>query len=226
MSRAPSTSSRAPSASDSLDVLPEPRLGLKPVVRSLRDLDADLCELSYLKSREETAKAACDQQINLAKATFQKKLCTEIAGRDVTFADRRKQLEAAAFEFVDEHPEIFPEGSKTLTLTYGSISIRKQPEGITFGDGITEQSVLDRIESRTGVLTKIADILNGLLGLLPIATFVRIKTEVNKVAIKAAFSAGRLSESELRKLGFVTCGGDEVCSIAPSAYVLRSESAK
>lgn len=209
----------------SLDVVPQRPRVLKP--KTLEDLNVNLEWLAYYKSRKATAKAACDAKCRLAKSEEAKRLSVEVDGRHVSLADAEAEIQQASIAFILAHPEsIFRDGSKTRELTHGTISLRARPRGIELADDVSEQDALARIEAKSGLITRIADWLEKKVLGLATRSFYRIKTELNRQGIKEAFLADALSESDLRSIGFVPNGGDEVCKIEPAEYTLIPECGK
>jgi phage host-nuclease inhibitor protein Gam len=210
---------------DSLDVVPQRPRVLKP--RSLEDLNVNLEWLAYYKSRQANAKAACDAKCRLAKSEEAKRLRVEVDGRHVGLADAVAEIQKVSIAFVLAHRDaVFCDGTKTRELTHGTISLRARPKGIELAEEVSEEDVLARIEAKAGLLTRIADWLEKKCLGLATRTFYRIKSELNTQGIKEAFLADALSEPDLRSIGFVPCGGDEVCKIEPAAYTLNSERTK
>jgi hypothetical protein len=204
---------------NSVDVVPQRALGLEPFVQDDSDVEIALEEMSYLKSRAETAKAAHKAAIELANASLADKLRVTIHGEQRALGDRFLELRRAALDYAGREVGFFPEGLKARAFAHGWVGFRSAPLKLAFAPGKDEDSVLTAIDQRTGLWTKILELLcSASLYTLQLREIVRVKREPNIAGAKAAYKEGRVSVEQLEQLGYDLQGGHQVLSVAVNAY--------
>jgi Bacteriophage Mu Gam like protein len=213
----------------SVDVVPDRRLELEPVPSSRDDIDAALEELAYLKSRENTINAIVALKTRPIFEWANAQLVTRIADVDgqkfeVTFADRRKKLEAAIEAYQELHrDEIYGDG-KTAQFNFGTLKLHKQPDGIAIRGGLEMKAIKAKLDELAAVKSTFAGWLSKrkLFG-VPLAKLLRFKSEVSVEGIKKAFLAGELTLRSLNALGFEPSGGQDNFSLEVKQWTVKSE---
>lgn len=217
--------------SETLDRPPRNRLPLEPQIESPDDIGRAFEELAWMKSIEETAKAVCDQRIQLAKKDVEKKCVTTIEDTKVTFADRRRALENAILDWSDAHREIvLADGGKTRKFTHGQVSFKNSTPKLGLADGTKPEDVLaiadKKCPHKDGLLAWLQMQLASiqLTQNVSAAILCNVKLTLDKQALWAAFKSGLVSEKELNKLGLVVEKAEEFVGLKVTEYTVESES--
>ena len=210
------------------DTAPERQLGTRERVKSPDDVDRVLEELAFIESIEKTCNARTTQRCSLIKQEEAKRLFLKVGEKEVSFADRREQLESKITEYVIELGEsFFPPGMKTRAFTFGEISSKVQPEKVAYIDGATPKTVMERIEKKTGLIAKILEFLDKLkIFGVPLARLVKVEPALDLNAAKAALKNGEIKEGEFRSLGIEVVRPPEKLYIKPYEYFVQSEGSK
>lgn len=208
-----------------IDKPPKRMLGLREKVKSPEDVDRALETLAYMASKQKTADARVDARCRLVKAEESKNLSIKIGEKEMPFADLRELLEGKIAEYVLEHREnFFPPNMKTRVFTYGKVSSKVQPERVEYLDGGSPDSVMERIEKKSGVLAKIFAVLDKLrLFDLPLVRLVTVKASLNLNAVKAAVKSNEIRPDELKSIGIEIVRPEEKLAIEPTEYFVQSE---
>jgi hypothetical protein len=135
-------------------------LGADIVVESLEDADRVLHELSWLVNEQARLDALAKQRIDEIKRDFGAKAVVEIDGEEVSIEDRIAALSEPLGEWVEANiANHLSAKKKSLELPHGTLGLRRQPVVAEFGEDESKQSVLDRIDQTTGLVTAVNGIL-------------------------------------------------------------------
>jgi phage host-nuclease inhibitor protein Gam len=154
-----------------------------PVFTDWAQVDDALRQIRGINARVAKAETAANTASILAAAKL-----SEATGEDLAL---RKQLEKNMEEYCTAQlPEMTGRSRK---LNHGTISFTASKE-LAQSKGMTWAAVLELM------LAPVRDALNKVIEKLG-KRFVRVKTEVDKAAIAAAYNAGQISDAKLAVLG-------------------------
>jgi|GEM_PF-7021894 len=201
-----------------LDRPPAEVLGFEPP-NSDAECNRAVSELAWIRSYHKTRKAALDIQIDLLKGEHAKKLFVEITEggetRRIAFADRDKQLEAWVIDYARAHSAVsgdagdgeetdfFPAGKQTRELTHGVVAWRQGALSVLPLEDETDATILEKVKEKLTLAGRLRRLIEGLRIARNVAAdvAVRVKVELNKVGILAAFKTGALTNKHLKPYG-------------------------
>jgi phage host-nuclease inhibitor protein Gam len=192
-----------------LDRPPGEVLGFDAAPKSDAECDRAISELAWIRSYAKTRRAALDMQIDLLGADHAKKLFVEISEggetRRIAFADRDKQLESAVLSYAKAHTgdEFFAAGTQNRRFTHGVVAWRQGALSVLTLEDETDATVLEAIKEKLTIVGRLRRLLEGLKIARGVAAdvAVRVKVELNKVGILAAFKSGALTNKHLQPYG-------------------------
>jgi phage host-nuclease inhibitor protein Gam len=200
-------------------------LGAEIAVASLDDADRVLHELSWLANEQARLDALAKQKIDEIKKDFGAKAVVEIDGELVTFEDRVAALTAPLNEWVTANiAEHLPAKKKSLELPHGTLGLRQQPVVAEFGQDETKQSILDRIDQTTGLVTHVNGILARNVSTLGKSVQGRdlLKIEVSPATkqMQEAVEAKRLTAEQLAEFGLFLRDAYDEAVVKPAKVVV------
>lgn len=181
-------------------------LGLDVSVENLADADRVLDELSWLANEQARRDAVVKQRVDELKRDALAKSVVEIDGMSLSIDDRITELTALLEAWVAAHvAEHLTGKAKSLDLTHGSVGLRQQPAVAELGAGETAQSVLDRIDETTGLVTAVKAILERNVPTLGkhvrTCDLLKITIAPAEKQMQAAHEANRLTREQLATFG-------------------------
>ncbi len=215
------------------DVPPAEVLGLRPHPKSDADVSKGITELAWIRSFRKTQEGLLTQRVDLLKREYAEKYFVEIVEQDgqpakrIAFADRERQLEETLLEYAREHKDdgFFPDGKQSRELTHGTIAWRDGSLSVKPLEGETEKTALQKIAEKLRLAARILKLLAEIpLGRnFPARLAVRVKYELNKADVLAAWRNQLVTNEQLQKYGLEVGRGPTEFWIDTADYVLQSE---
>ncbi len=194
------------------DAPPANRLGKKPKIKSVDDVDLALHELSWIASRRETVEGAAEQSITLLKQQTAAKLFID----EDSFSDREQVLTAAVEQFAQANRNLFEaDGARSRKLTHGVVGFKAKPAKVEFVEGHDSKSVAAKLSD--GLPAKIIAFLKR-LDLLP---WLRLKVELDIAGIGKACKDGAVTSEQLVEHGMTYVAGETVV-IEPAKHFVEN----
>lgn len=184
--------------------------GETPRVLCLTDLEDALTLLAWLMSEGHVVLTERDRLKDAADAAALEKMGLQVGRVKTTLPDYAAKVRAAVESFVLEHPEVFPEGKRTLKLGTGTIAVKKNPDRVEIKEA--EPGGLLKWAANT-----VAEPAARMLKRLGLAGFWRIKIEPDISGVKKLLDAGKLTPEEGEKAGFVRVPGSDRVEITLGA---------
>lgn len=190
-------------------------LGATLNLESVEHVDAALHELGFIRRQEAIIKGRSQTAIDKLTAANAERLRFEIDGQAVTFSGRAEDLEAAIADWCAKYlPDHLEGESKSLRLTHGTVGSKKLPDCVACED----KKVLAAVEKKAGLKGLIAALLQTALGAITLGGLIRIKTEVDKTAIKRVWDQGGHAQRTLKALGVTVETDRKAWVIEPNDY--------
>lgn len=200
-------------------------IGKTPKIRNQQDLDEVLGEISRLQYEQAREEATAGRKIAEIKTATQARQVVQVGATTMPIADRIKCLSEAALAWCDANlPAQLPDGQKSLQLPHGKVGFRRKPASVEI-DG-SDKEALDRIHAKTPFRQLVDRVLQTLLGIFPLSSFVRVKYELDRVSIKKAWETSpEADRATMDELGIRVSEGSETVFIEPAAYEVTAPAA-
>jgi hypothetical protein len=191
--------------------------GHKITLSTLDDVNAALHELGWLQQTTAVVEAQTKKAVEHLKLNAASKLSVEIDGKAVKFSDRIKSLHSALAGWcATELAKHLPGEAKSLTLPHGRIGTKSVADAVVYTEGEDEKSVLANITQKAGLKTLIAQWLTHALGAITLGVVIRLKPELDKAAIKEAWSSATMRRT-LTSLGITVETNRDELVIEPAS---------
>lgn len=177
-------------------------------MKTLEDVDAALSALAQHEAEAATLRAEQEAEIASVRDEVLAKRANRLQQLTQAIDELRADLAKWAGRRIYDH---LPEGSKTLALPHGTLSLRKQRDKIDYVDGYDEAKTLERLQKRFPISTTIAHLLASAWKALRLSDVVRLKLTVDKTAALKAAANG--ASAALREVGLRVVTGDDELTI-------------
>lgn len=188
-------------------------------LKSLDDVDQALHELSWLEHEDARRNAICKQELDQVKVKQADRFTVQIDGELMPLAQRRQFLEEQIAAWCDKYLAThLPDGKKSMAIAHGEVGYRAQPLSVGLGEGVTEDSVMDKLDRKTNYKEHILNLFNKIFGRHMLGWFVTIEAKLSKSKIVAAFKEQRVDEKTLSGLGLIVNRPEDKLYIKPARY--------
>ena len=197
-----------------------------PAIQSLAQADQALRELGEIARQHADQKAQCDEAVAAVVRAAADKMVVEVDGLSVTYADRRRKLEADLEQFVFAFREqLFPPGEKkSLELNHGTIGLRLSTPKVSTVKGITERKALatlcDKFLARVMRALSVCRLGFGKLN----EWIVVLKPALNKEGILSKYAAGAIGNKSLLRYGLCVLPGKDEFFCEPNISNIQKPS--
>lgn len=185
------------------DMRPE-GLGLEVNLESLDDVELAVREMAWNKARRDQLAAECEAAVGRVIAQYQDKAAIDIDGQRVELVKRFERLRAGVLEYANRSAAGLFQGKQSLNLPFGCIGYRTHQPILQFAEGHDAKTVLAKVEKELGLSAKIVAWLGRLKVCdIPLQRLVKLKPEFSKTAVNEAMKLGKVTLTQLKKLGLV-----------------------